>query len=143
MSKLHKDREKKHRRNVLRTWLLFIGGIALILYWIGSWGGGSCSSTSIVSKGPHLEKLAPALSYLEEMEEVLWVRYDKNTVHVCFIHPLPHHYREICREAARRGNEAIDFGCHVWAFKEGKDLYDYSVDGYEYNVTFRYGKEDL
>lgn len=59
------------------------------------------------------------LSYLNEIEEVKWVRIEKNNAYVGF-NPCPDDWLLIIKAAALRANKATDFGFHVWAVDASK-----------------------
>ena len=54
------------------------------------------------------------LAYLTSIPEVDWVKFDDNNVYVGFS-SYPTDGNLIIKFAAVNGNEAINFGCHVWA----------------------------
>jgi hypothetical protein len=71
------------------------------------------------------------------------VRFEGNSVYVGF-DPYPLDGNAILRGAALHGNNAIDFGCHVWAVhadQKSNPPYYGTISGKWYeNVTARYGK---
>lgn len=68
------------------------------------------------------------LSYLNEIEEVKWVKIEKNNAYIGF-NPCPDDWLLIIKAAALRANKATDFGFHVWA-----------VDASKYEDDWRPGK---
>jgi len=91
---------------------------------------------------PHKEEnLRTALNYLNEINEVQWIEFDRNTVYIGF-NPRPSDLSLILRGAALRGNDAIDFGVHVWAIDANRFNRGWRPgDGpYFEEVTARYGK---
>lgn len=81
--------------------------------------------------------LQKELAYLKSIPEVRWVVFDGNRVYLGF-GSLPKDIRIIINTAAYHGNQAINFGVHVWAvdskFRESP------ADGYICAATARYGK---
>ncbi|MBP3773450.1 MAG: hypothetical protein J6I53_12325 [Treponema sp.] len=59
------------------------------------------------------------LSYLNEIEEVKWVKIEKNNAYIGF-NPCPDDWLLIIKAAALRANKATDFGFHVWAVDASK-----------------------
>jgi hypothetical protein len=73
------------------------------------------STTASVPPGNTREQvLKERLSYLDEVSEISWVEIDGNNVYIGF-RSIPEDYDMIVRAAAFHGNNAIDFGVHVWA----------------------------
>jgi len=84
--------------------------------------------------------LQKRLSYLNEIDEVAWVHFDKNNVYVGF-NPLPHDYKFICQAAAFQGNKALNFGVHVWAVPSDDQSWKQGNTGrYFCTTTARGGK---
>ena len=63
--------------------------------------------------------LRKELSYLSDIPEVAWIEIERNSVYVGFS-SLPSDWEMIIKGAALRGNEALNFGCHVWAVHANK-----------------------
>ncbi len=109
---------------------LFFVAIGVVVGISGSGGdSGSISSPSRASTSSlsRASTLKTALSYLQDIEEVAWVDFVGNTVYVGFS-KRPYDLDLIIGAAALIGNEAIDFGVHVWA-----------VDGSRFNAGWRPG----
>ena len=85
--------------------------------------------------------LSNALSYLNKVTEIKWVDIDNNNVYIGF-NPLPSDYKILCKAAALHGNNAINFGVHVWAIDASKYQKGWRPGNgtYYYEVTARYGK---
>ena len=81
--------------------------------------------------------LQKELAYLKSIPEVKWIVFDGNNVYLGF-KSLPGDIKIIVNAAAYHGNQAINFGVHVWAvdskFRESPS------DGYICAATARYGK---
>jgi hypothetical protein len=85
--------------------------------------------------------LANAMSYLAGISEIEWYEVHNNNVYIGF-NTFPSDWRTIINGAALRGNEAIDFGVHVWAINANRISKGWRPgDGSYYEeVTARYGK---
>ena len=83
--------------------------IVFITYYIGSQQEIS-SQQEVSLRQVTLER---NLSYLKELPEIAWVRFDRNTV-IIGIDRVPSDIQSIAQAAAFHGNRAIDFGVHVW-----------------------------
>ena len=60
------------------------------------------------------ERLAEALAYLNEIDDVTWVEVDSNNAYLGFA-SVPEDLALIVNAAAMNGNEVLGFGVHVWA----------------------------
>ena len=60
------------------------------------------------------ERLAEALAYLNEIDDVTWVEVDSNNAYLGFA-SVPEELALIVNDAAMNGNEVLGFGVHVWA----------------------------
>ncbi len=99
----------------------------------------------ITPNGPNhssnYQALHKAMSYLSEIPEVEWHEIQRNNVYIGF-KQLPSDWRIIINGAALRGNEAMNFGCHIWAIDANKFNEGWRPgDGPFYGeMTARYGK---
>jgi len=82
--------------------------------------------------------LEDRLSYLKDLPEVGWVRFDGNTVYVGF-KKRPADLASIVGAAAFHGNKAYGFGVHVWAVPANNPNWKVG-DTYYCEATGRYGK---
>ncbi len=72
--------------------------------------------------------------------EIEWVRIDANTIYLGVTH-CDRDIEETARELALRGNEQLNFGCHVWVVPAGSPRYGPDLISNSYfNVTARYGR---
>ena len=60
------------------------------------------------------ERLAEALAYLNEIDDVTWVEVDSNNAYLGFA-SVPEDLALIVNAAAMNGNEVLGLGVHVWA----------------------------
>ena len=60
------------------------------------------------------ERLAEALAYLNEIDDVTWVEVDSNNAYSGFA-SVPEDLALIVNAAAMNGNKVLGFGVHVWA----------------------------
>ena len=79
------------------------------------------------------------LSYLTDIPEVAWIEIERNNVYVGF-KSLPKDWEMIIKGAALRGNEAIDFGCHVWAVDADKKGWRPGDSPFYGEFSARYGR---
>ena len=84
-------------------------------------------------------KLKESLLYLSEIQEIAWYEIEGNDIYIGFS-KLPDDWRMIIKGAAIKGNEAINFGCHVWAVDASKRGWRPGDSSYYGEVTARYGK---
>ncbi len=84
-------------------------------------------------------RLRQELAYLSEIKEVQWYECEDNNVYVGF-EPIPNDWQMIVKGAALRGNEAIDFGCHVWAVPANKYGWRPGDSSFLGEVTARHGR---
>ena len=81
--------------------------------------------------------------FFMDIPEVIWCKFVGNTIYVGF-EPYPHDGRAILRGAALHGNEAINFGCHIWAVhadqKNNPPHYGTFSGKWYDEVTARYGR---
>ena len=68
-----------------------------------------------VNAVPENQALRERLVYLERIEEVAWVQFDRNNVYIGFRN-RPEDLAAVVNAAAVLGNKAHGFGVHVWAF---------------------------
>ncbi len=87
------------------------------------------------------ESLSGSISYLKSIKEVEWVSVDGNDVYIGF-NQFPNDFKTICKGAALRGNEEIDFGVHVWAIDANRysNSWRPGSGSYQYEVTARHGR---
>jgi len=85
------------------------------------------------------DALAKRLSYLKDIPEVSWVKFDDNNVYIGF-KTLPGDLGAIVNAAAIHGNRAIDFGVHVWAVPETQKNFRPGLDPSYCSATARHGK---
>ena len=60
------------------------------------------------------ERLAEALAYLNEIDDVTWVEVDSNNAYLGFA-SVPEDLALIVNAAAMNGNKVLGLGVHVWA----------------------------
>ena len=60
------------------------------------------------------ERLAEALAYLNEIDDMTWVEVDSNNAYLGFA-SVPEDLALIVNAAAMNGNKVLGFGVHVWA----------------------------
>ena len=106
-----------------RYWIIGILVLVFVVTFVGIvWGGSNRQAI-----------LERELSYLQDIPEVQWVRFEDNTVHIG-VSPLPGDIAMIAQAAAVIGNRAIDFGVHVWVHPANDPNKFYG------ETTARYGK---
>ena len=100
-------------------------------------GGGQMEppSTSVTRS----EVLRKELSYLSDIPEVAWIEIEENSVYVGF-NSLPKDWEMIIKGAALRGNNATNFGCHVWAVDANKKGWRPGDSPFYGEFTARHGK---
>jgi len=105
---------------VLLMFLLIVVGIGImginsLLVTPTTVSSTNLSNQTIEQVGSREKILKRELSYLlQDVDEVVWFTPIDNNVYIGFSR-VPDDLYWILRGAARRGNVAIDFGCHVWA----------------------------
>lgn len=81
--------------------------------------------------------------FFMDIPEVVWCKFVGNIVYVGF-RTYPHDGEAILKGAALHGNNAINFGCHVWAVhadqKNNPPHYGTFSGKWYDNVTARYGR---
>ncbi len=85
------------------------------------------------------KKIMHRLEYLNDVEEIVWVEIESNTVYIGF-EPIPNDWKMIIDFAALYGNNVTGFGTHVWAVygkRKGWRPGDSSFIG---STTARHGK---
>lgn len=83
-------------------------------------------------------RLKDRLDYLYEIDEVSWVKFERNSVYIGFS-SVPSDLTTILGFAAFHGNKAIDFGVHVYAYDACR--YGPTTGGNFFKgATCRYGK---
>jgi hypothetical protein len=100
---------------------------------------GLFDNTSAVKSHTRTQELNKAMSYLSEIPEIVWYQVERNNVYIGFS-PLPEDWEMIIKGAALRGNQAINFGCHVWAVDANKKGWRPGDSPFYGEVTARYGK---
>ena len=88
---------------------------------------------------PYAQVLNKELSYLSEVPEIVWYEVERNNVYIGFS-PLPEDWEMIIKGAALRGNQAINFGCHVWAVDANKKGWRPGDSPFYGEITARHGK---
>ena len=79
------------------------------------------------------------LSYLKDLDDVEWVRFDRNNVYIGFS-KAPYDIRSVVCAAAMHGNRAYGWGVHVWAVPSDNPNYKAGDVPYYCEATARYGK---
>lgn len=79
------------------------------------------------------------LSYLENISEISWIEYDKNTVFIGFNRRVAD-MKMIVHAAALNGNMAYGFGVHVWAVNASCRGWRPGDGSYYCSATARSGK---
>ena len=83
--------------------------------------------------------------YLLDIPEVKWCRFVDNSIYVGF-DPFPEDGEAIITSTAYHGNQAINFGCHVWAVyadqKNNPPYYGTMKGKWYAEQTCRYGQFD-
>lgn len=83
------------------------------------------------------------LAYLMDIPEVDWMRFEDNSVYIGF-NVYPTDGEVIIKFAAVHGNNAINFGCHVWAVHSSQlnnpPYYGTMSDKWYGEATARYGR---
>jgi predicted nucleic acid-binding Zn ribbon protein len=93
------------------------------------------SSTSDIQT----QTLHKELQYLSDIPEIAWFEIEGNNVYVGF-NTLPEDWEMIIKGAALRGNQAINFGCHVWAVDAQKKGWRPGDSSFFGEFSARYGK---
>ena len=108
-------------------------------------GCSSCMHVTLAPKYQESEpKLRKALAYLKHEEvlpEIAWVEFDGNDVYIGF-RDLPLDWRNICENAAFKGNRATDFSVHVWAVDAKRRGWRPGDKGYYDCITAYNGRID-
>ena len=106
-------------------------------------------SPSISTQSSREQTIASALKYLDESEpynsakklipELQWIDIKSNRVYLGFTR-RPSDMDLILKGAALKCNQAINFGCHVWAVDARDRPFVPGEGRYYQSVTARYGK---
>lgn len=92
-----------------------------------------------VNAVPENQALRERLVYLERIEEVAWVQFDRNNVYIGFRN-RPEDLAAVVNAAAVLGNKAHGFGVHVWAFDSRYTGWRPGDGPYYCQATARHGK---
>lgn len=103
--------ERNFLIRVVMSGLLMLSALLVFVNYTLSDDPGSLNPQNTILEQNLLDELA----YLNEMEDVLWVRVVQSDVYVGF-HHVPAEPLKLLREAALIGNHATHADVHVWAF---------------------------
>ena len=83
--------------------------------------------------------LKKALAQLKEIQEIGWVEFEENNVYIGW-KSIPGDFGMINRAAAAIGNNAIQFGTHIWSVKDDQKGWRPGDAPYYCATTARGGK---
>ena len=83
-------------------------------------------------------KINEELKYLKNIKEVSWYEVENDNVYIGFS-PVPSNWLAIIKEAALRGNKAINFRFHAWAVDASKKGWRPGDSSYYGDTTAKYG----